>query len=111
LYWSGSESGSAENGPDSEVINYGSDDGTSSQGVFDEGDRVALDEMLLDLGGMMGPEGDVELWRLREYLCSGRTLESLTILLQQGTISSVIVIVTMFARSSSKCSAISLVGH
>ena len=38
----------------------------SSGGIFDEGDRVSLDEMMVDLAGIMGPEGAAELWRLSE---------------------------------------------
>jgi hypothetical protein len=40
----------------------------SSGSVFNEENRVSLDEMMVDLAGMMGPEGQAELWRLRELL-------------------------------------------
>ena len=39
----------------------------SSGGIFDEGDRVSLDEMMADLAGIMGLEGAAELWQLSEF--------------------------------------------
>ena len=45
-----------------------SEQAVSSECDSDREDRVALDEMLMDLTAMMGPEGEADLWRIREDL-------------------------------------------
>jgi hypothetical protein len=90
---SGSESGSDEN--TSDIIDYGYEQEPSSQDVFNDEDRVALDEMLVDLKGMMGSEGEVELWHLRECLCFACLFRIFTFFfLSQEINSSVILIAT-----------------
>jgi hypothetical protein len=34
----------------------------SSRGIFNKGDQVSLDEMMVDLAEIMGLEGAAELW-------------------------------------------------
>ena len=105
---SGSESGSDEN--TSDIIDYGYEQEPSSQDVFNDEDRVALDEMLVDLKGMMGSEGEAELWRLRECLCFACPFRIFTFFfLSQEINSSVILIATTFGHSGSRCMAILLV--
>ena len=52
---------------ESQLAESGSEE-ASSGGIFDEGDQVFLDEMMVDLAGIMGPEGAAELWRLSELV-------------------------------------------
>jgi hypothetical protein len=52
---------------ESQSAESGSEEAASG-GIFDEGDRVSLDEMMVDLAGIMGPEGAAELWQLSELV-------------------------------------------
>ena len=61
-------SGSGLERYDSQVSKSESEQEVSSERDSDREDRVALEEMLVDLTAMMGPEDEADLWRIRKDL-------------------------------------------